>query len=157
MALFSVDTSSLVNAWNKLYQPDIFPSIWDHIHQIWEDDVIAITEQVFIEIEKKDDALFAWCKERRKLFKPLSEPHQDCLAALMSRHRRIAASGSGRNFADPFVVSLAQTYNPVLSVGTEEDFGKKTNPKIPYLCKQEGLVCTNFNGLLRATNWKERR
>jgi Domain of unknown function (DUF4411) len=154
--LYSVDTSSLVNAWNKLYQPDIFPSIWEHIDAAWRTGAIVITEQVYLEIEKKDDELFAWCTERRSLFRPISDPQQDCLTALMSRHRRIAASGSGRNFADPFVIALAQTFSPRLTVITEEDFGKETNPKIPYLCKQEGLQWTNFNGLLRATKWKER-
>jgi Domain of unknown function (DUF4411) len=154
--LYSIDTSCLINAWNKSYQPDLFPSIWEHIDRLWRDDIIAVTEQVLQEIERKDDEIHAWCRERKDLFRPIDDALQDKLAELMAAHERIAATGDGRNFADPFVISLAKTFDPALTVVTEEDRGKATNPKIPYLCQQEGLQCINFNGLLRATNWKER-
>ena len=104
MVTFSLDTSCLVNAWNKLYQPDLIPSIWDHLDQLWRGNVVVLTEQVQHEIERKDDELAKWCRERRQLFRPIDDPLQDCLSSLMTRHRRIASSGSGRNFADPFVI-----------------------------------------------------
>lgn len=156
MPLYSLDTSSLINAWNKLYQPDLIPSIWSHVDDLLNREVIVVTEQVHEEIIRKDDALAAWCAERKALFRRVDDALQDCLSQLMARHERIAAVGSGRNYADPFVIALAQTFNPVLTVVTEEERGKPTNPKIPYLCQEEQINCINFNALLRATGWKER-
>lgn len=157
MSVYSLDTSCLINAWNKLYQPDLLPSIWEHLSRLLEEDIVLISEQVLLEIKKKDDNLAAWCAERKHRFRPIDDPTQDRLSVLMNRHRRIAAIGSGRNFADPFVIALAQTFNPPLIVVTEEEKGKETNPKIPYLCGQEGLRCINFNELLRETAWREKR
>ncbi len=145
-----------MNPWNKLYQPDITPSIWVHIDGLWREDIIVITEQVFEEIAREDDTLAEWCTERKSLFRAIDDALQDRLSSLMARHERIAATGSGRNYADPFVIALAQTLDPPLTVVTEEDKGKETNPKIPYICQREGLSCINFNALLRATGWKER-
>ena len=156
MPLYSIDTSCLINAWNKTYQPDLFPSIWEHIESLWCNGTIAITEQVFHEIARKDDAIHAWCQERKDLFLTIDDALQDKLTLLMTNHERIAATGDGRNFADPWVIALAQTFSPALTVVTEEDKGKETNPKIPYLCDKEGLNCINFNMLLRATSWRER-
>jgi hypothetical protein len=157
LSAYSLDTSCLINAWNKLYQPDLFPSIWTHIDGLWRSGALVLTDQVRFEIESKDDALAEWCKERKNLFRPIDEQIQVSLKGLMARHRRIAAVGTGRNFADPFVVALAQTRDPFLTVVTEEERGKETNPKIPYICAQERMRCINFNTLLRETSWKERR
>ena len=156
MVTYSLDTSCLINAWNKLYQPDLFPSIWEHLDRLIQVETVVITEQVLFEIRKKDDDLSKWCAARKHLFRAIDNPLQNCLSQLMKRHRRIAAVGAGRNLADPFVIALAQTFDPILAVVTEEDKGKETNPKIPYLCEQEGIRCTNFNGLLRETSWRER-
>jgi hypothetical protein len=116
----------------------------------------VVTEQVNEEIKRKDDQLAAWCDEREELFRPIDDVLQDCLSALMARHERIAAVGAGRNFADPFVIALAQSFDPRLTVVTEEDRGKAGNPKIPYICREEGLTCINFNTLLRNTGWREK-
>ena len=142
---FSIDTSCLIESWNNLYQIDILPSIWKHLDFMLRIDTAVITVQVFEEIERKDDALLEWCKERKELFTDVSETQLEMLQGLMERHERIAAVGAGRNYADPWVVALAQCYNPFAIVVTEERGGKETNPKIPYICGQEDLKPYTFN------------
>lgn len=155
---FSLDTSSLVNSWNRLYQIDMIPSIWDHVEGVLSAGRAVATIQVYEEIEKKDDALFDWCKERRALFIAIDDSHIEHLKGLMERHPRIAATGAGRNFADPWVVSLALRFDPPCCVVTEEGNSRNANnPKIPYICAQEGLRSCTFNVFLRETGWKERR
>ncbi len=152
-----MDTSSLVNSWNRLYQIDMIPSIWDHMEAVLAEGRAVVTQQVYEEIEKKDDALFAWCKERKALFTAIDEVHIELLAGLMERYPRIAAAGAGRNFADPWVVSLAQCYDPACCVVTEEGTSRNPNsPKIPFICNQEGLRSCSFNTFLRETGWRER-
>ena len=143
---FSLDTSSLVNSWNRIYQIDMIPSIWEHVEAVLAKGTAVVTIQVYEEIEKKDDALFGWCKERKELFTSIDDTHIDRLSGLMDRHPRIAAAGSGRNYADPWVVSLAQCFNPPFCVVTEEGSSRNANnPKIPYICDQEGLRSCTFN------------
>lgn len=155
---FSLDTSSLMNAWNKNYQIDMLPSIWEHVETMLRDEIAVATVQVYDEIKNKDDAFAEWFHERKELFKPISEEHLELLSGIMERYPRIASTGSGRNFADPWVISLAQCYDPTCCVVTEEGTSRNANnPKIPFVCDNEGLKCCNFNGFLRQTGWSERR
>lgn len=155
---FSLDTSSLMNAWNRNYQIDMIPSIWEHVEVMLRDGVAVATVQVYEEIKKKDDAFAEWFEERKDVFEPIDEPHLANLAGIMQRYPRIASAGSGRNFADPWVISLAQCYDPVCAVVTEEGTSRNANsPKIPFVCKSEGLDWCTFNRFLRRTGWSERR
>lgn len=153
--IFSIDTSCLINSWNLVYQIDILPSIWIHLETMLETKRAVATIQVFEEIERKDDALLEWCKARKHLFTDVSDEQLVNLKGIMTRHQRIAAVGSGRNYADPWVIALAQCYDPLAIVVTEEDKGKQTNPKIPYICGEEGVQCYTFNRFLRESDWKE--
>jgi len=157
LPLFSIDTSSLINSWNRLYQIDILPSIWEHLEAMLEAGRAVITIQVYHEIERQDDALLAWCKDRKEHFRDIDETHIDRLQGIMARHPEIAAVGSGRNYADPWVIALAQCFDPPCAVVTEEGRGKATNPKIPYICEQERLRSCTFNAFLRETGWSEIR
>lgn len=155
---FSLDTSSLMNAWNRNYQIDMIPSIWEHVEVMLSDGVAVATVQVYEEIKKKDDAFAEWFEERKGVFKEIDELHLAKLAEVMQRYPRIASAGSGRNFADPWVISLAQCYDPVCAVVTEEGTSRNANsPKIPFVCESEGLDWCTFNGFLRRTGWSERR
>ena len=58
-----------------------------------------MTIQVFDEIQRQDDALLAWCKERKDLFTDVSDEQIACLQDIVARHPRIATKGT-RNFAD---------------------------------------------------------
>jgi len=155
--IYSIDTSCLIKSWNLVYQIDMLPSIWTHLEAMLESGRAVATIQVYEEIERKDDALLNWCKERKHLFTDVSEDQIVNLQGIMARHQRIAAVGSGRNYADPWVIALAQCFDPTAIVITEEDKGKPTNPKIPYVCGKEGITCTTFNRFLRETGWRESR
>jgi len=158
MPRFSIDTSALVNAWNRTYQIDMIPSIWEHVEAVVSAGDAVITIQVFDEIQRKDDALAAWCDERRDMFLPIDEQHMEHLTGIMTRHPRIAAAGTGRNFADPWVIALAQCFEPPCLVVTEEGRSRNANnPKIPFVCEQEGLTSCSFNRFLRDSGWQERR
>ena len=143
---FSLDTSSLMNAWNRTYQIDILPSIWEHVETILRDGDAVVTVQVYEEIKKKDDAFAEWFEERKEVFEPIDEIHIEHLSGIMERYPRIASAGSGRNFADPWVISLAQCYEPECCVVTEEGASRNANnPKIPLVCENEGLRWCTFS------------
>ena len=77
---FSLDTSSLMNAWNRTYQIDILPSIWEHVETILRDGDAVVTVQVYEEIKKKDDAFAEWFEERKEVFEPIDEIHIEHLS-----------------------------------------------------------------------------
>ena len=75
-----------MNSWNRLYQIDMIPSIWEHVEVMLTSGRAVATIQVYDEIEKKDDELFGWCKERKELFTTIDEKHIEHLSSLMERY-----------------------------------------------------------------------
>ena len=152
---YSLDTSAFVNPWGKVYQPDLFPSIWEHLDALIRAGTVLTSMEVYFEIERQSDDLHHWCRERKEFFVDLTENVQVQVTELLARYPRMVSVGSDRGRADPFVIALAKIHYPPLGVVAEEGRGKHTNPKIPYVCLQEGLTSCNFNTFLRNTGWRE--
>jgi len=153
-ALYSIDTSALVNPWGKLYQPDLIPSIWEHVGRLIEDGTVQLSIEVYNEIERQSDDLHDWCKNYRGHFVDLTDEVQAHVIEILGAHPRLVGAGD-KGKADPFVIALACTYGPLLTVVTEEGVGKVSNPKIPFVCRELGVPCCNFNRFLRDTGWRE--
>lgn len=69
---YSIDTSALMDAWQRWYPADIFPAVWSHLDHLAADGQIHSSEEVLREVAKKDDDLHKWAKERRHVFLPLT-------------------------------------------------------------------------------------
>ena len=70
---YSIDTSALLDAWVRWYPPDLFPSVWDNLSPKFGSQQIVASDEVFNELERKSDDLYAWAKERSQMFLPLDE------------------------------------------------------------------------------------
>ena len=55
---YSIDTSAILDGWRRYYPPDTFPGLWDKLDSLIEEGHLAATEEVLIELEKKDDDVF---------------------------------------------------------------------------------------------------
>ena len=69
----------------------------------------------------------------------------------MKDHPRLVDTVKGRSGADPFVIALAATTNPTMTVVTEEQPGKT---KIPDVCKAEKIECIGLADLIERENWQ---
>jgi len=68
---YSVDTSALMNAWNRHYPPDVFGGVWKRIDDLIDDGRFLAVDPVLDELEKQDDDLIAWAAARKRMFVPL--------------------------------------------------------------------------------------
>lgn len=73
MIQYYLDTSAWMDGWIRDYPPDVFPSIWELLDEEIEKDVIKASEEVYVEIKRKDDGLRRWIKDRKKVLIPLEE------------------------------------------------------------------------------------
>ncbi len=148
---FSLDTSCLVTAWRRTLPMDLFAPVWDHLAQLIDDAAVIATNLVKVELEQKDDELLAWCAERDHMF---LEPLQELVRQIERKYPKLVATG--RNMADPFVVSLALLKDPRLTVVTEEGAvsGSKNKPNIPFICREEEISSCNLVEMLRTTGFK---
>jgi hypothetical protein len=150
--VYSIDSSALIHAWRRAYRPNNFGFVWDGFDSLIEAKRLRASIEVYNELEKKDDELFAWCKERKeKLFFEIDDDTQAIVAEIMRDHPRLVDTVKGRSGADPFVIALAETTNPSMVVLTEETPGKV---KIPDVCDARGVDWSNLADMIEDEDWK---
>ena len=150
--IYSVDSSALIHAWRRAYRPQNFEFVWKGFDALIEEGRLRASMEVYLELEKKDDELFAWCKERKeKLFVEIDEDTQAAVAEIMRDHPRLVDTVRGRSGADPFVIALAETTDPSMIVLTEETPGKV---KIPDVCDARSVKWKNLADMIEDEDWK---
>jgi hypothetical protein len=102
--------------------------------------------------KKKDDELFAWCKERKEtMFVEIDDDTQAAVARIMRDHPKLVDTTKGRSGADPFVIALAATGNPTMTVVTEEFLGKS---RIPDVCNAQKILWCGVADLIEKEDWR---
>src|SRR6266508_4432566 len=135
--IYSIDSSALIHGWRRVYRPKNFGIVWDHLGTLAEEGRLRASIEVLNELQKKEDELLVWCKDRKeKLFVEIDDDIQTHLSRIMGNHPRLVDTVKGRSSADPFVIALAATMNPAMIVVTEEYEGKT---RIPDVCIAESI------------------
>ena len=148
---YSIDTSSLID-WHNYYPKDVFEKMWGMFTEACDNSILVAHEYVQVELTRKDSNLFKWTSDRGNFILPLDEEIQITASRLIKNYNLDEISRTGKIAADPFVISLAIRHN--LTVVTEEKPGSEAKPKIPFICKKEGVNCKNIVGFMREMGWK---
>lgn len=151
---YSIDTSALIDAWVRYYPPGNFPALWRQVEALIRKEELKASKEVLEELQRQDDDLYEWARSHPGLFVEISDPVQDAVTELMDNYYNPDKPGKGINGADPFVIAVAMTENPVWTVVSGEKPGSTENPKIPYVCAQRGVPHLTFLGLIQAQGWK---
>lgn len=151
LTIYSADSSALIHGWRRIYRPKNFGFVWDRLEVLIEEDRFKASVEVYNDLEKKDDELFKWCKERKdKLVVDIDENIQAHVARIMRVYPRLVDTVKGRSGSDPFVIALAASTNPTMTVVTEESVGKV---RIPDVCNAEKIGYCGLADLIERENW----
>jgi hypothetical protein len=112
--MHSFDTSALIDGMFRLYRPKNFPSLWHKIDDLIQAERIIATEEVYHEIERKEDRLVDWCKARKKMFVQIDDAIQPVVTQILTDHRNLIKEMGQRSAGDPFVIALAVIRNGVV-------------------------------------------
>jgi uncharacterized protein DUF4411 len=144
---FCVDTSGWLDGWHRYYPRDVFPSLWQNLEErVTACDIIA-SEEVYVEVQKKDDDLHDWMKQRKVMLIAANESIQRRVADILGTYPRLVDTLKGRSQADPFVIATAVETASVVVTG--ESLGTATRPRIPFVCQQLGIRCITFLDMIR--------
>lgn len=151
-ALYSIDTSALVDGMGRYYLPKVFNSLWQSIDGLIDEGRMMATEEVRVEIERKADHLAEWCKRRSRMFIEIDEEIQPVVTEVLTAHGRLVKALSNRSSADPFVIALAKVKGA--SVVTAERHSNSLNrPKIPDVCDAMGIRCLSLVEMMDGEGW----
>jgi hypothetical protein len=151
-AIYSIDSSALIHGWRRVYRPKNFGFVWEQIDALIKAGRFRSSIEVYNELQKKDDELFKWCKDRKdEMFVEIDGDVQTHVARILKAYPRLVDTVKGRSGADPFVIALAATTNPKMVVVTEEHPGKT---KIPDVCAAEKIDHCGLADLIEREDWK---
>ena len=152
---YILDSSALVDAYNKWYSPESIPSFWNKIEEAAIAGELFIPDGVLLELERIDDGLYRWCKDREEiLVVPTTDDIQNRIELISNSYPNLRKAGvPGRNFADPIVIALAQ--HKEFSVVTHESYtGNINGPKIPDVCKDLGIRVMQIYIMVKNLGWQ---
>lgn len=150
---YSFDTSAILNGRRDLFRPSVFEGLWTNIEKMIVEEQVRSVDIVRDELSRRDDDALAWVRRQPDLFWELDEEVQTATREILYQHPKLVGAGGGRNGADPFVIALAMVMGG--TVVTEEYFsGNLQKPKIPDVCQDVGVPCTNLMGFIERQGWK---
>lgn len=151
--IYCIDTSSIFKWYIEVYPPTIFAGLQQNIEKLIEEGRLRSPKAVLDEIKPGDDC-HKWAKAQPKLFMDETGPVQTIVRHLMATHHDPQKPHKGINGADPFVIAMAMDGGVDWRVVADEHPGSLENRKIPFVCNQEGVSHTTFQGLMLAEAWK---
>lgn len=149
---YSIDTSAILDGWNRYYPPDIFPGLWNRLGGLITDGHLRATEEVLVEIEKKDDNVCEWARNQDGFFVPIDTKIQPVVSDILSSFEKLVDTRANRSAGDPFVIALAVVERCTVVTG-EGRTGRPDRPNIPDVCEALGVPCVNLLQLIRREGW----
>ena len=127
---YCLDTNTLIHAWNFWYKQHTHPSLWAAFETLGRSGTLKIPEQVYDEIQQKDDHLAAWCqKTKTPLVYEATDATEAEYARLVKHYPMMAGGlGLGNDYADLYVVAVASVNDA--TVVTNEDRGFFQSPNM---------------------------
>lgn len=148
---YSIDTSSLIHGWDRAYPMSVpmFKPVWEELSDMALLGQLCASVEVLHELKRMDDDLRGWCEALPDFFVEIDDSTQGSAIELLGRFPRLVDTHKGRSGADPWVISLAHSRDPAMTVVTEENGGSESNPKIPYVCRRLNIRCITLVDLLK--------
>lgn len=139
------------------YYPARFPSLWEQLDRLVANGRWTSVREVRKELDRQNvsEHVDQWVESNRGIFVPPTSTDLERVAAVLAvpHFQQIIGERQrllGWPVADPFVIARAM--NSGGCVVTEEEW-KKNGAKIPNVCEQFGVDCTNLEGLMNREGW----
>ncbi|MGH9392724.1 MAG: DUF4411 family protein [Terriglobales bacterium] len=155
-AIYSIDSSSLMDWQARYYPSDVFPGVQRRLESLVTTGRLLAAALVREEISKVGPPnLQDWLKANPGVIVPLSETLAEA-RTIQSRFAGLLDPKAEFEEADAYVIALARLRGAVV-VTQETTAAEKRNPKrthyIPDVCRELGIGCIAFLGLLRREGW----
>jgi len=134
------------------YYPNRFPTIWGRIDELSERGTLRSVREVIKEIEGNCpfEHIAEWVKGHHNIFMTPNNAELRIVTEIFQKEQyrgliRRTNIMRGLPVADPFIVAAGKFYGAC--VVTQESL-REGGARIPTLCKELGVECTNLEGFL---------
>lgn len=158
--VYIIDTSSLVKL-NRNNPIDVFPSIWEKLKYLADNNRLIAPREVLNEIKQNDDMLSKWAKNQTKMFKEPTQKQIELVQEILKDFP--ALIDTERKFdADSWVIALAielssssqQTIFTIKRIVVTEEKLRENRVRIPFVCNKKSIEAIDVVELFRVESWK---
>lgn len=154
--IYSIDSSSLMDWQARYYPTDVFPGVQHRVEGLVSAGRLVAAALVRDEIHAVGPlSLQGWLKANSGIVVPIAEILAEA-RAIQGRFVGLLDPKAEFEEADAYVIALARLRGAVV-VTQETTAAEKRNPKrthyIPDVCREMGIGCIGFLGLLRREGW----
>lgn len=147
---YCIDTSALIDFWRD-YPHDVFEGLWRQFEGLVRARRIVAPDEVFAELEQKDDELLEWVKAHRSIFRPCDAEQLADVQKILSDLPTLVDPDKTVPEADPFVVAMGKNgYKIVTSEGIRGPGGR---PTIRSACGKYKIECLSLLEFFRRESW----
>jgi hypothetical protein len=152
---YVIDSSAIIDGRRRYYPPSVFPGLWENIEELIARGELIAPDEVYADLERKDDEVHAWAKNQNGLFIPLNDDIQIATTDVLAAYPEWIPPDRSKNVADAFVVALARVRGcPVVSGEKWTDSPYPERNKIPNVCDGLDVVHLSFLQMLLDLGWR---
>jgi len=153
---YVVDTNIFMDWQARYYPTAVFVSLVENIDQLIHEGRLIAPELVREELESVGtNQLTAWVQKRKEIWVPNGDLFAVTMA-IQSQFPGLLDPKAEYEEADAYVIGLAQMRDGLV-VTSETPAAEKRKPKreffIPDVCRELGIPCINFLGMMRREKW----
>jgi hypothetical protein len=148
---YVIDTSALIDLHRVVYAPDVFKTLWENLAGLVRERRLLAPREVYNEISKRDDDLYAWSKLHKQMFCEPDSRQQAIVRQILTSHPRLVDASKDTPDADPFVVALAEAGSHV--VVCSEKGNMQGRVRIPDVCRARRVRCIRPLEMFRELKW----
>lgn len=143
---------------SRYYPPDLFVTLEQRLESLISNGGCAAVDLVRDELDSVGTpGLRAWAKNHASLFVPLTPEIQVEAAAIEASYPDLMDPKGTHESADAYVIALAKLQKDGVVISQETSASEKHRPRrdyfIPDVCRDLGVPCINFLGLMRREKW----
>ncbi|MFH0829275.1 MAG: DUF4411 family protein [Candidatus Kerfeldbacteria bacterium] len=148
-----MDSSALIYAWGYAYPLEAFGGFWENLEGLGREGRLLVSEEVLEEVQRKDDGLHKWLKQRDSLVASHTGEVQLAVKEILKSHRLLLNAGTGKSGGDPFVVAVARVHGCCV-VSEEQVSDSPKRIKIPNVCRDYRVKCIPLVRMILAEGWR---
>jgi len=102
--IYIIDTCSLIDL--VRFPSDVFPTLWKNLDDLIKKERLISHKFVLEELSKKSDSAYKWAKERKEMFKDITQRQTEILKDVASKFPELIDPDKEVD-ADPWLIALA--------------------------------------------------
>ena len=155
-SVYAVDSSSLMDWQGRFYPTDVFKGLVERIEGLIAEARFLAPALVQEEVDKIGTAELAeWIARHPNMIVPTAQVLTQA-QMIQSQFAGLLDPKAEYEEADAYVIALARMRSGTVITG-ETSASQKRNPKrshyIPDVCRELGIPCISFLGLMRREGW----